>query len=399
MVKKVRKFLYALFIRMFWKRRSYKPVGVYASCESYVKSETGKRAWYTEVYSNLVSYLFVDEQFYNSCSAYLKTIARVETTYAVVAIPDGRVHTDNSASVAILSPDNKLIGDVSFNYRRQKVVTPQENTIFLQNYFSRPMHYPGTVFSMLTGGAGLNNYFHWLVDTLPRLHLLNESGLKNSVDRFLIPSYQYPYQQDSLNAFGISQDTIIEGRKHPHVTADILIASTAPRGKHSVIPEWICTFLRNSYLKSTASSLQSSPFIYVSRQDSAIRHVLNEEDLELLLASYGFQTVTLSKRSFSEQVNLFAHAKIVLAPHGAGLINLVFCQKHTSVIELFAQSYVKATYHDLSKKVGLDYYYLLCEGKQASTVKQGMKLDLQVDLRKIKVLLDQLIPQKECLKI
>jgi hypothetical protein len=52
----------------------------------------------------------------------------------------------------------------------------------------------------------------------------------------------------------------------------------------------------------------------------------NETEVESGLKSYGFKTYLLEKMSLREQVILFAQAKIVIAPHGAGLTNLIFSQ-------------------------------------------------------------------------
>ncbi|MDJ1175384.1 hypothetical protein [Roseofilum capinflatum] len=59
-----------------------------------------------------------------------------------------------------------------------------------------------------------------------------------------------------------------------------------------------------------------------------------------------------------------ALAHQIVAPHGAGLSNLVFCSPGTQVIELFSPNYVETHYWVLSQELDLDYYYLMGEGKQ-----------------------------------
>ena len=43
----------------------------------------------------------------------------------------------------------------------------------------------GTVFSLLTGGGGNSNYWHWLFDVLPRINILENKIDLQSIDYFL----------------------------------------------------------------------------------------------------------------------------------------------------------------------------------------------------------------------
>ncbi len=63
--------------------------------------------------------------------------------------------------------------------------------------------------------------------------------------------------------------------------------------------------------------------------------------------------------SVTEQASCLASAEIVVAPHGAGLTNLVFCNPGTKVIEIFSPSYLPNCYWILSNVCGLDHYYLI----------------------------------------
>ena len=55
---------------------------------------------------------------------------------------------------------------------------------------------------------------------------------------------------------------------------------------------------------------------------------------ELLLKLKGWETVALENLSIREQIKTFAEASHVLAAHGAGLVNLLWCQPGTKVIEI-----------------------------------------------------------------
>ena len=57
----------------------------------------------------------------------------------------------------------------------------------------------GSVLSLLTGGAGNNNYWHWLFDVLPRFGLCSQLINLEKIDFFLLPSLLKKYQGESLD--------------------------------------------------------------------------------------------------------------------------------------------------------------------------------------------------------
>lgn len=368
---------------------SYKPKGIYTTISEYVSSYKGTRPDYKVLCMGYVSTLDVEESFLKLCSSCLhhpKTVPIPPSS--VVEVANGRLHTDTISNVSVISGDNKLIGEASFQFGHEK---PENNQLFRQRYFTNPRKYKGVAFQILIGGSGDDNYFHWLFDALPRIHFLKKSGWFDRVDWFVVPSYKHGFQQDTLRLLGIGKDNIIEGHRETHIQADVIIASSYARhGEH--IPTWVCDFLRKSFSDLVKPDVAAPSHIYISRNDSGSRVVVNEPKLFALLDRYGFKKLTLSDLSFLEQVKVFASAKFIVAPHGAGLANLVFCEKGTTVVELFADGYVLPLYYDLARKVGLDYNYLVCqEDTQVSDVRQAMKLNISVDIEQFKAKLEKLL--------
>ncbi|HEY9835901.1 MAG TPA: glycosyltransferase family 61 protein, partial [Vampirovibrionales bacterium] len=121
-------------------------------------------------------------------------------------------------------------------------------------------------------------------------------------------------------------------------------------------------FLRESFLeKATALGQQTPDRIYISRRNASYRRILNEEETIARLSPYGFVPIILESLSFLEQVALFANAKAIIAPHGAGLTNTLFCNPGTQVIEIFSPDMVSVNYWVVSNITGLDYSYLIGE--------------------------------------
>ncbi len=340
------------------------------------------------IYPGLKTTLNITEELYEACSFYWKPLREVKTDYMVVEAPNGRIYTDNESSVAVVTQYNRLIENVSLSLVSGKVTEPNLNNIFEQRMFSIPEKFEGTVFSLLTGGAGLNNIGHWFIDVLPRLHLLRKSGLYDKVDWFLVPSIRYDYQVETLELLGIPADKIIEGDKHPHITADCIIASTAPRGNHTLVPEWLCNFVQSSFMPYADAEEEiitpEAPSLYISRADSKLRIVRNEDELMEALTPYNFQKIISSKLTIKEKIKLFSKAKVVVGATGAGLISLFFCKPGTKVIEIFNEGFVVEPFYDIATKLDLDYDYVICPNKRkVYNSDQGQRANITVEVDKI----------------
>ena len=95
--------------------------------------------------------------------------------------------------------------------------------------------------------------------------------------------------------------------------------------------------------------------ILVLRKNSQRRKILNENELTRYLKSKSFKPVYLEDLSFKKQINLFAHANIVIGLNGAGLSNLFFSNRKTKVIEIMFKNSNLAIC-GISKYSKLKYY-------------------------------------------
>lgn len=360
-------------------------------------SSSGGGVVYHTVYADYRNSMDIDDQLYAQLIESARPAQRsFHLDYRVVEIPQGRVFAANTATVAVINQENELLGDVSFSYRRCAVVPAQDNLIFKQARFPEPVHYPGTLFTLLTGGGGGGNYAHWLIDAVPRLHLLIECGLFDSVDSFLVPTLKHDFQLESLKLLGIPEHKIVEGPIGCHISADRLIASTAPRGDSVIIPAWVTDFYRKQLLDKVELPQLNAPYVYVRRSDSGIRNVDHEDALVARLEAAGFQSFELMRLSFIEKVALFAQAKVVTSVHGAGLTNVMFCRPECQFVELFPDQFVLTTYADLAANIGMPYRYMICPSSgKADNLKAAQRVDVSVDFDRYLELLSQARKQAE----
>jgi capsular polysaccharide biosynthesis protein len=94
-----------------------------------------------------------------------------------------------------------------------------------------------------------------------------------------------------------------------------------------------------------------TPLLYISRSHAQRRRVVNEDALLKMLSAYGFVAHNLENLSISQQIRLFSQAKCVIAPHGAGLANIIYGNDMT-IIEFFEPKYINTCFYRLASGLG-----------------------------------------------
>ena len=337
-----------------------------------------------------------------SCSPQTETA--VDSPQAFVAkLPNGKawiVPQQNSwmicNAIAIIDGNDRLVPELSREYPGELPGCDNQHSTQHRFLNLEPEELPpleqidGTV-AVLAGLSG-NVYFHWMVDILPRVEILLSSGVNLAeIDWFLVNSYQQPFQRETLKALGIPESKIIECDRHPYIQAKQLIVPSfsgylgwlSPRGLE---------FLRQVFLNkkfhqlcsaniSIARGAQASEQddrksyperIYISRSKCSYRRVINEEKVIEFLSGFGFVSVLLESMSFAEQITLFSRAKVIVAPHGSGLTNIIFCGKETKIIELVSPNYIRHYYWAIAQQLNLEHYYITGESFNCYPIRQLM---------------------------
>ena len=104
-----------------------------------------------------------------------------------------RLYTDTINDTAIIIKDS-LVDGPSFQLRDNKNAKCEENIVFSKGTPRIKKKLEGNVLSLLTGGGGNANYWHWLFDVLPRLFLAKQVINLEEIDFFLFPSLDQKFQ-------------------------------------------------------------------------------------------------------------------------------------------------------------------------------------------------------------
>lgn len=298
----------------------------------------------------------------------------------VVQIPNGRAYYRFDPSVA--TSDNQSIPAVSCS----RAVENPDKLPSLQDLGDRAIFIPQR-FS--------NNYYHWTFDTLPRLALIQQAGFEiQPSDRIVVNAPIHPFHEQSLAQLNLRHEQLLFSNCC-HITAKELLVPSLLGDSYSTPTPWMCQFLRDSFQPHPLP--QPRRRLYLRRGNTHYRQVLNEEAVIRLLENYGFEAISPGSLSFPEQVATLAAAEVVVAPHGAGNTNLVYCPPGTAVIEIFSPEYVVDFYWLLSQAAQLDYGYLL--GEDLANLPQFQDKrnyfgkhchDIWVDLEKLRATLEMI---------
>ena len=143
------------------------------------------------------------------------------------------------------------------------------------------------------------------------------------------------------------------------VSAETVLVPSISRRKGASRASLLTRYL-SQLARSTAIDIQSlerSKLIYISRRFANSRVPSNIDDIESMVANCGFSIIYLESLSCIEQINLFQSAKFILAEHGAGLINLMYCAPGARVMEMFPNKmFGHWTFRLLSYVSGVRYY-------------------------------------------
>ena len=106
---------------------------------------------------------------------------------------------------------------------------------------------------------------------------------------------------------------------------------------------------------------KSDKRLFIIRKQRA-RGIANKKEVIDFLVSRNFEVIDLEELSVASQIILFSKARIIIAAHGAGLSNLVFCHSGADVVEIFHPSYIQLSFLTLSTHIRLNHWCLFAEG-------------------------------------
>jgi hypothetical protein len=321
-----------------WINRSQRSLGWYAGLRS---------DWHEEIYPGGISVHDHPEGLSDTARSFFNHVASRRYPDTSVCFFSGAHLFSNEGMV--LTRDNRVLAE----YYHQFGVKPLSKTIGTQPFglLRSDVQRIDEAVGLLAAPQGWN-YYHWLFDVLPRLHLLER--WQGVIEKYAVPDNLSAVQLESLQLLGLESKHLLFLSAKKRLRCQHLYVPSLP-GSEGCSPPWVQPFLQEKFLPAAAGVRGQGPLIYIVRGPSAKRPVLNESELIGRLERRGFRAVTPETLSFVEQVALFRDARVVVAAHGAGLANLAFASK-IGILELFSADYARVDcYFTLARHAGFSY--------------------------------------------
>jgi hypothetical protein len=243
-----------------------------------------------------------------------------------------------------------------------------------------PTQEPGPLF-VLHSPWSHNNYYHFLIDLLPRLGLfLSRPPSDGPSPKIVTTVTLQGYRAEVLARTGAP---IVCQPAEPwlHLCAPELYVVALARTNQDVSPKAL-HYLRQLFAPELRAAPERTRRLLVLRGHQAKRPLLNEEALAEALAARGYEPVRLETLTVAEQAQRFAAAEVVVAQHGAGLTNVAFCRPGTTVIELFSQQWFLPMHARITARIGGRHLSFPCEGG----VDMSLRVDVPALLRQLEIL-------------
>jgi len=237
----------------------------------------------------------------------------------------------------------RLEGPYQVVMKRNRIIWSHGDTAIVNRLHGERMGVDEAIF---IGGRDFTNWYHWLVDGLPALHLANSLPEHLRHLPVLIPAqiFKYPTMLEALELFLNHRDMIVVPewamvKAKKLVWIDPLEVSNIPKTSAKTDKEPRIHLLhregmegyRDVYLNAFAGKRTAQNKKIVLARDTA-RRSYNQDDVLDVAAEFGFEPVYPEKLSLAEQVKVFRSASHILGPSGAGFAGLLFSQTGTKAL-------------------------------------------------------------------
>lgn len=221
-----------------------------------------------------------------------------------------------------------------------------------------------------------NNLFHFLFSYMGKLEAVSKFNLDTNI--VIINSVANNFQKQILETLFPEFD-FVESKENQVIRIIKGIFIEIKNNNESRYTTKNFSDIIDFYFKKSSDiedSCHPMERIYIDRNPSSkFRNIKNYKELILILNKYGFSVLDLVKLSIKDQIKLFRNTRAIIAPHGAGLTNVIYCRECSFVIEIIHKDRQKYMYEEICKVKNIDYYKIIDNTNTHKT-----DPDLKVDL-------------------
>jgi len=202
---------------------------------------------------------------------------------------------------------------------------------------------------IIISGRFPSNYYHWVINILPKVFLVEREGtVPSSVPVLVSASVEGTPAEEALRLVLGGRREVVFIPDEPHCVLDAYVVETA-------VPEiaqlsgrkefnWdslggfnfsFMRFYRQFFLEALGEAspgeIECSPRrLYLSRSNSV--RPFNERDVYTKLEKHGFVSLKIEDHTFLEQVRIFSRAEIIVSTTGAQWTGTIFSSEAKCLI-------------------------------------------------------------------
>ncbi len=278
----------------------------------------------------------------------------------------------------VVTADNALLADLS-----PEVWGAANHSIFSRWHLPESQPLNGRIAIAVTPEAA-GNYYHWLIDLLPRILLLKHATQNfSNYDAVLLNGSRADYEGEALTALEVPPEKIryVDSRDRFQIASAVISSMD-----HSLttVASWKIRSLRQFASLNESGQRRR---LYLSRRRAAVRRIVNEEEILDLLRQHDFEILELENFHWREQIQTFGKASMIVAPHGAALANIAFCRPGTHVAEISIRTGYRDWYWQLAAVADLRHHFIEAQPRRsarASSFRAMENEDMLVDLTSVK---------------
>jgi len=209
------------------------------------------------------------------------------------------------------------------------------------------------------------NYFHWLIEALPRMSIIEKFPELDAVP-LLIDDNLQPQQMELLHLINNKKRELIKLKQNEAYVIENLFYPSGLSHMHNnyyypvsynkdlvTSPDAI-DYLRKKLIPPDQEVI-SNRNIYISRKNLGhSKRLINDEEISIYLAGKGFEIIYPEKMTIAEQIKVFSEANVIIGASGSAFANLVFAPKNCRVFVLSANN----------KQVNLNLFAMIAHSLQ-----------------------------------
>jgi hypothetical protein len=224
---------------------------------------------------------------------------------------------------------------------------------------------------------GESGYFHLMSSVLPRVltarRALNDPSVREALrlQQSSPPILFEPWTDLGVQAMraGGFEDQVRRAQGRVLRVGRLLFPGASQRGDSH--------FTRSAHLLDAYAPLRKSAVlaelpptlaahggrVYISRRDAGSRQLANEDAVTGALQRMAFLDVETSSMSLAHQIALFKRMHVLVAAHGAGLVNMLFMEPGSIIIEVLPPDRIWPSYRVLAALMGHEYIAVVGRGR------------------------------------